>query len=339
MNKHKIGLVGFGRIGKMHAKNIVSDCPNVEIAAIVDSHDDAPNKKWMAQHNIHCPISSDLGLIIDNKEIETVVIAASTEAHVDIIKAIVPKKKYIFCEKPVSLESKKIKEVEELLKKNNTLFQVGFNRRFDHQFQMVKKAVEQGKVGNLYLIKITNRDPYRPPVKFIPKSGGLIRDFNSHDFDMVRFISEKSIEEVTAVGANLVDKKIGELGDIDTVLITLRLKDGSLATIDCCRETLYGYDQELEAFGSKGSVKAHNLRENTLSLSTRDGVSIAKPFETFVERYRDAYRYQIISFFDCIQKKTKPPVGIQDIFLALCVAEAANLSLQKKQTVTVNYKV
>ncbi len=345
-----VAIIGAGRIGRMHAEVILKEIPQAQLKVVFDKY---KKKDWLKKiTNQKVEVTDDLKKIIDDDEIEAVIIASSTTSHVPLIKELLRTNpvKHIFCEKPVALSSKDFSQLLSAFKGKDFVFQVGYNRRHDPQFLELKKGFRQKKVGKPYLLKIINRDPVRPPVSFIPKSGGMIFDFNTHDFDMVNFLLGEKIKEVTAFSANLVDPKIGELGDIDTVLISLRMESGALVNIDCSREASYGYDQQIEILGSKGSIKATNLRENSLMLSTKAGVSIAKPKFDFVARYQEAFINQSKSFFDSIKRsKNSKTVANQKITQentireienaknAISVAEAVTASLKTKKVVAVKY--
>lgn len=333
-----IGLLAAGRIGIMHAENILK-IPGVRLKTIYDKYARGKNLR-MYDPNIH--ITKNEAELWEDPDIHAVVIAASSSAHVVLIEKAVRYKKHIFCEKPVSFDSQKLYALSKKVDKAKLLFQVAFNRRFDPDFQAVAQAVREGKVGKLFLIKIVNRDPLRPPYQFIPKSGGLFFDFNSHDFDMIHYVSGEKVKEVHAFGGCLVDPKIAKLGDIDTTLINLKLESGAMASVDCCRETRYGYDQRLEAFGSKASVEAGNVRENHLTVSRNAGISIAKPRANFMVRFAEAYNYQMEDFFTKLRaylngKKVKLTVTGFDAARAVAVAEATQKSFNTNRPQKVIY--
>lgn len=289
-----IAVIGNGKTAKMHIENIILHMPNIEIKVIFDKHLKVDHLEEL--NTSHIKVTNNEDDVLLDEQIQAVVIAASTSAHVYWVEKAISHKKHIFCEKPVSNDSSENYALYKKAQDAKLSFQVAFNRRFDPEFSKVKKSYDNKEVGNLYMIKIINRDSERPNYRFIPKSGGMIFDFNSHDFDMVHFLTGENIKEVYAMCQNLVDPKIGELGDVDTALISLRLKSGVLVNIDCSRETGYGYDQQLEIFGSNGSIKAGNVVGNALIKSSKEGVFMEKPKDNYMIRYKVAYLKQMRSF-------------------------------------------
>jgi myo-inositol 2-dehydrogenase / D-chiro-inositol 1-dehydrogenase len=320
-------IIGCGRIGKMHTDIICRHHPEVTIAGVVDDHV-AP--EWLEARGLRGFGQDELPALLANPAIDAVVIAASSSEHVKLACLAANAGKHVFCEKPISFDAAQLDAVIEAADKNRIKLQVGLNRRFDPDFQRVKQVVDDGLIGDIRIIKITNRDPKRPDLKFIPNSGGLFLDFNVHDFDMARFISHAEISEVYAMGANLVDPKIGELGDIDTTIITAKLSNGAFCVIDSSRETHYGYDQRLEVFGSKGNIIANNTAATNTTLSTDAAVSTEKPHYSFVERYADAYQAQMAAFFKAIQTDTSVLVNARDVKKAVVAAQMAGESFKTK---------
>ncbi|MEE8436933.1 MAG: inositol 2-dehydrogenase [Candidatus Neomarinimicrobiota bacterium] len=326
------GLIGAGRIGKMHAENIRYHLPGIRLKAVVDINLDY---KWGRKLDI-AVLSQDMDVILNDPQIEAVVIATPSSTHVDIICAAAKAGKHIFCEKPIAFHSDDISKAGNALKRAGVLFQVGSNRRFDPDFNLVRRNVEGGNIGSIQIIKITNRDPVRPDLAFIPDSGGLFMDFCVHDFDIIRFISGCEIMEIFALGAALIDPKIKKLGDIDTALLTLTLSNGALCVIDVSRETNYGYDQQIEVFGSKGSVRAQNITPTRMVMSTAAGVWSDKPFYSFIERFRAAYKAELKAFFASVRQGKNPPVGINDALAAVKIADCAQRSLRYNKPVRID---
>jgi len=333
MAKNQIvtGLIGAGRIGKMHAQNIITHIPDVFLKAVADPKLD---KSWAERMGI--PVCSlDEYTILNDPEVEAVVIATSSTAHVALVCAAAQAGKQIFCEKPIAFKPEAVSEAISAVKSAGVKLQVGFNRRFDPDFAAVKEAVASGKIGTPHIIRITNRDPIRPDPAFIPDSGGLFMDFSIHDFDTVRFMSGSEVEEVYAAGAVLIDPEIERLGDIDTALITLQLTGGALCIIDNSRETNYGYDQQVEVFGSKGSISARNTTPTNTVWSTADGVFTDKPHPSFVERYKAAFVAELRAFFTSVRDRTPTLVSGEDALAAVRIARAAQQSYQQKRPVEV----
>ena len=333
MAKNQIvaGLIGVGRIGKMHTENILSHIPDVFLKAVADPKLD---ESWAAKMDI--PVRSfDEYTILNDPEIEAVVIAASSTAHVALICAAAQAGKQIFSEKPIAFKPEAVNEAIAAVKSAGVKLQVGFNRRFDPDFATVKEAVASGKIGTPHIIRITNRDPIRPDPAYIPDSGGLFMDFSIHDFDTARFMSDSEVEEVYAMGAVLIDPEIERLGDIDTALITLKLTNGALGIIDDSRETNYGYDQQVEVFGSKGSISARNTTPTNTVWSTAKGVFTDKPYYSFVERYEAAYITELRAFFASVRDRTPTLVSGEDTLAAVRIARAVQQSYKQNKPVKV----
>jgi len=334
MNNKKItlGLIGAGRIGKMHAENILANFPQVALKTIVDLELDFD---WAKKVGI--PVRSlEIKTIADDSEIDAVIITTPSNTHVEMIKAMAEAGKNIFCEKPIAFDPDLIRQANETVEKAGVILQVGFNRRFDPDLLKVRNAVKSGTIGQPHIVNITSRDPIRPNLKFIPNSGGLFMDFCVHDFDMIRFLTGSEVEEIYVRGANLVDPKIGEFGDIDTAMLTLKLSGGAIGIINVCRETNYGYDQQLEVFGSKGSIAVQNLRPTSVKISSKDGVFLDQPYYSFIERYKEAYIAELNEFINCLEVGNEPAVDGHDALEAVMIAIAAQKSLKLNQPVSLN---
>ena len=284
----KIGIIGAGRIGKVHCESILRYVKGATVKSVADPFMNEETQKWLEGMGVEKTIK-DYREILSDKEIDAVLICSSTDTHAPISIEAIKAGKHVFCEKPVDHDISKINEVKEALAKSGVKYQVGFNRRFDHNFKAVRDAVKQGKIGELNVLKICSRDPAAPPVSYIKVSGGIFLDMTIHDFDMVRYLSGEEVESVFAMGGVMVDKAIGEAGDIDTAIISLRLKSGALAVIDNCRRATYGYDQRAEAFGALGQVAISNDCLSNAVISNGDGVTAEKPLLFFLERYMQAY--------------------------------------------------
>lgn len=295
----KLGIIGAGRIGKVHGESVMRFVKGATVKAIADPFMNDATKAWAAELGIpEC--YTDYKRILADPEIEAVLICSSTDTHSPISLEAIAAGKHVFCEKPVDHDVEKIKTVIEALKGSKLKYQVGFNRRFDHNFRAAERAVREGKIGELNTLSITSRDPGAPPVEYIKVSGGIFLDMTIHDFDMVRFISGDEVEEVYASGAVLVDPEIGKAGDIDTAIVNLKLKSGAIAVINNCRRASYGYDQRLEAFGSLGQVEVQNDTDSTAVLSDANGVTKEKPKYFFLERYMAAYTAEVDSFIQAV---------------------------------------
>lgn len=329
-----IGIIGAGRIGKVHGESVMRFVKNATVKAIADPFMNEQTIEWAKEMGIN-EIYTDYHKILEDKDIDIVLICSSTDTHSKISLEAIKAGKHIFCEKPIDHDVNKIKEVIDALKNSNVKYQVGFNRRFDHNFMAAREAVKAGKIGDLNILKICSRDPGAPPVSYIKVSGGIFLDMTIHDFDMVRFMSGDEVEEVYAIGGVLVDPAIGEAGDIDTAIITLKLKSGALAVIDNCRRATYGYDQRVEAFGSLGQVAIGNDTDSLAVISNADGVTQEKPKLFFLERYMGAYTAEVNSFIQAVENDTPTEVNVIDGLKPVLIGLAAKLSLKENRPVKI----
>ena len=322
-----IGIIGAGRIGKVHLQSVTRYVTDAKVIALADPFMNAETEEWARSLGLG-KLTRDYKEILADPEVDAVFICSSTDTHSAISLEAIAAGKHIFCEKPVDHDLGKIKAVMQALEGSPVKYQVGFNRRFDHNFAAAREAVASGRIGELAVLKITSRDPGAPPVDYIKVSGGIFLDMTIHDFDMVRFISGEEVTEVYAAGGVTVDPAIGEAGDIDTAVVTLRLESGALAVIDNCRRASYGYDQRLEAFGSKGQVAISNDTASSAVVSDASGVTAEKPLYFFLERYMQAYVKEITEFVDCIVNDKPVSVGIEDGLQAVAIGIAAKKSLE-----------
>ncbi len=323
----RLGIIGAGRIGKVHCESIGRYVKDAVVACVADPFMNAETEKTVKALGAE-KVTKDYREILADKSIDAVLICSSTDTHAKISIEAIEAGKHVFCEKPVDHDVDKILEVKAALAKSNVKYQVGFNRRFDHNFEAVRDAIASGKIGHLDVLKICSRDPGAPPVEYIKVSGGIFLDMTIHDFDMVRFLSGDEVESVYAVGGVTVDKAIGEAGDIDTAIITMKLKGGTLAVIDNCRRATYGYDQRAEAFGALGQVAIANDCKSSAVISDANGVTAEKPLYFFLERYMQAYVKEITEFVDCIVNDKPVSVGIEDGLQAVAIGIAAKKSLE-----------
>ncbi len=324
MKKIKVGIIGTGRIGKLHAENIAYNIPQAEIKAVADIYADSA-REWAHSLGIE-NVYTDYHDILNDPEIEAVLICSSTNTHAQITVEAANAGKHIFCEKPIDLNIEKIKAAINAVEKAGVKLQVGFNRRFDHNFKKVRDLVLEGKIGEPHIIKITSRDPAPPPAEYVKVSGGIFMDMTIHDFDMARYQSGSEVEEVYVQAAVLVDPAIGEAGDVDTAIITLKFANGALGVIDNSRKAAYGYDQRVEVFGSKGSAAASNDTPTNTVLSTVDGVMSDKPLYFFLERYKQSFVDEMKDFFSAIANNTETPVtaidGLKPVLIGLAAIKS-----------------
>lgn len=327
-----IGIIGAGRIGKVHAESITNHVKDAQVAAIADPFMNEATKSWAEGLGIP-KILKDYHEILNDASIDAVLICSSTDTHADISIEAIHAGKHVFCEKPISQDLSKIKEVMEALKGSNVKFQVGFNRRFDHNFEAVRAAVNEGKIGDVHIVKITSRDPDAPPIEYVRVSGGMFLDMTIHDFDMVRYLSGSDVEEVYANGTCLVNPAIRNEGDVDTAIITMKLSNGALAVIDNSRKADYGYDQRAEVFGSLGQVAVTNDANSTAVISTKAGVTGEKPLYFFLERYMASFSKEVSLFVQACLNNTDVPVDINDGLQPVLIAKAAKKSLDEGRPV------
>jgi len=329
----KLGLIGAGRIGKLHAELLNAHVPAAEIKTVAEIYIDEV-KEWANRHRI-LNLTTDYADILNDAEIEAVLICSSTDTHARLITEAADAGKHIFCEKPIDFNIEKIKQALTSVKAAGVKLQIGFNRRFDHNFKKVHELVASGKVGDVHIVKITSRDPAPPPTEYLKVSGGIFLDMTIHDFDMARFLSLSEVEEVYAQGAVLIDPAIGELGDVDTAIITLKFKNGAVGVIDNSRQAVYGYDQRVEVFGSKGCVEVKNDFPNSAKLSTAEGVVSEKPLYFFLERYKMSYVEELKAFVDAVANDQEPAVSGNDGLQPVLIGVAALKSLTEKRPVKV----
>ncbi len=333
MAKLNVGVIGAGRIGKLHAENLIKEFPNVKVAAIADPYCD---KEWAA--NVGIPVVyADYHDILNDSEIDAVLICSPTNTHSIITIEAAKAGKHIFCEKPIDYDLEKINNALKAVEEAGVTFQVGFNRRFDHNFSAVRNLINEDKLGDVQIVKVTSRDPNPPAIEYVKVSGGLFLDMMIHDFDMMRFLSGSEVEEVFASGACLVDPAIGEAGDIDTAIVTLKFKNGALGVIDNSRKAVYGYDQRVEVFGSNGCVTVENDTDNSTKYFNGENVVSLKPKYFFLERYKESFIDELKCFFAAVENHTPTVVGAVDGLNAVKIALAAKESLETGKPVKIEY--
>lgn len=331
MKKIKLGVIGTGRIGKVHISTLVQNVPQATVIAVADVNLESATE--LAQQFGIQKVSANYKDIINDPEVEAVVICSPTDTHAQYIIEAAQAGKHIFCEKPVDLSIEVIKGALEAVKKANVKLMVGFNRRFDPNFKKIKQMVVDGKIGEPHILKVTSRDPAPPPAQYSAVSGGMFLDMTIHDFDMARYIVGSEVVEVYTKATVLVDPAIEKAGDVDTAIITLTFANGAIGVIDNSRKAVYGYDQRVEIFGSKGMVNAdNNYPENHLYYSG-DGVHGSLPLNFFMDRYLEAYANEMKIFIDAIVNNTNMPVSGEDGMLSVAIAMAAKKSYLENRPV------
>ena len=327
-----VGIIGAGRIGKVHTESICNYVRNAKIKTVADPFMNETTAAWLKSMGVE-HTTKDHHEILNDPEIDAVLICSSTNTHSPISLEAIAAGKHVFCEKPIDHDLSKIKEVVEALKGSKIKYQVGFNRRFDHNFAAVKQAVVDGKVGDVHIVKITSRDPEPPSAEYAAVSGGMFLDMTIHDFDMVRYLAGCDAEEIYVQSAVLVDPAIGEAGDVDTAVITLKMENGAIAVIDNSRRAAYGYDQRAEVFGSKGMASTSNDTLSSMVLSNEQGVTGEKPLYFFLERYMQSFATEIRGFINAIENDTDTLVGVEDGLKPVLMGLAAKKSVLEHRPV------
>lgn len=314
----KLALLGAGRIGKVHARAIAED-KRAKLVAVVDAVAGAAEA---IAESAGCRVSS-IEEIEADQDIDAVIICTPTNTHADLIERFATAGKAIFCEKPIDLDVDRARSCLETVRKSGAKVMLGFNRRFDPHFLAVRQAIDDGRIGKVEMVTITSRDPGPPPSEYIKVSGGIFRDMTIHDFDMARFLLGEEIVSVMAVGAVLVDPKIGELGDYDSASLILTTASGRQCFISNSRRASYGYDQRIEVHGSLGSVSAENQRPVSIEVANKDGYTRPPLHDFFMTRYTAAYAAEISAFIDSLESGTAPSPSAEDGLIALQLADAA----------------
>lgn len=318
-----VGLLGAGRIGALHARNIAAS-PQARFVAIADA---VPAAAERLGAELSVPVRS-VDELLDDRSIQAILICTSTDTHAELIERGAAAGKAVFCEKPVDLSSERIRACLHRVGASGTPLMIGFNRRFDPHFAELERRLREGAIGEIELVTILSRDPSPPPIAYIERSGGLFRDMMIHDFDMARFLLGEEPVEVHAVGSSLVDRDIGQAGDVDTAAVLLKTASGRICQISNSRRATYGYDQRIEVHGSKGMLRAHNIHESTVEQADAGGFRAAPVMNFFLERYTQAYRRELQTFLDGVQSgRDLSPTG-EDGLRAQMLADAATMASQ-----------
>ena len=319
-----VGLIGVGRIGRLHAEHLAHRVPAAHLGAIADPDTDAA-QACAGRLGVSEAVA-DYRAVLDDKTIDAVVICSPTDTHAQIIAEAAQAGKHVFCEKPIDQRLDKIDRALAAVDEADVKLQVGFNRRFDANFARVRQAVVSGEIGQPHLLHIISRDPTPPPLEYVKVSGGIFLDMTIHDFDMARFLIGSEVDEVYTAAAVLVDPAIGEAGDLDTAIITLQFANGVIGAIDNSRQAVYGYDQRAEVLGSKGAVSTANNYPNTATVSTAETVRRDLPLNFFIERYVDSFVTEMTAFVEAVRDDTPVPVTGADARVPVVMALAARRS-------------
>ena len=329
-----VGLMGAGRIGRMHARNLAAH-PRVNLVGIFDIDAAACEQAASATGCRSVPTAAGL---LGDPHIDAVFIASATDTQCDLIEAAALAGKAVFCEKPIHLDIARVDECARVVRAAGITVQIGFNRRFDPSHAAVREAAGGGEIGRIEQAVITSRDPAPPPLDYVRVSGGLFRDMAIHDFDMARFLFAEEPVEVTAMGSVLVDASIGKAGDIDTAMVVMRMESGALCHINCSRRSAYGYDQRIELFGERGMLVSNNPTPTNVeryAASATQARPVLYPF--FIERYAESYVREIDAFVDALESKEPTSPSFDDGRRALLLADAAAESARSGRSVAVKY--
>jgi len=329
-----MAVIGAGRIGRLHAEHLAHRITGARLAAISDIRLEAA-RQCAAAFGVS-KVFQDYRRVLDDPQVQAVVICSSTDTHASIIAEAAKAGKQIFCEKPIALELKQIDDALRAVADAGVKLQVGFNRRFDPNFRRIWELVREGEIGEPHLLRIASRDPAPPPIEYIRVSGGIFLDMMIHDFDMARYIVDDEVEQLYAVGGVRIDPEIGKTGDVDTAVVTLKFSGGCFATIDNSRQAVYGYDQRVEVFGSKGMVNTENNTPNRTRLSTEAAVREDLPLYFFMERYTESYLNEMSAFIQCILEDKDPPVTGVDARAPVVMGKAARLSCELNRPVALS---
>ena len=326
-----LGLIGTGRIGRVHAENVVHRLARARLVAVADV-DVASARTCAREFDVPTAVS-DYRALLDDDSLDAVVVCTSTDTHAEIIAAAANAGKHVFCEKPVSLDLAAIDMALAAVGEAGVQLQVGFNRRFDPSFRRVRDAVHDGEIGEPHIMHLISRDPAPPPIEYVRRSGGMFVDMTIHDFDMARFLIGSEVEEIFTVAGVRIDPAIGREGDVDTAVITLRFENGAIGTIDNSRKAVYGYDQRAEVFGSRGSIRTDNVFANTAMLSDVGSVRRDLPLHFFIERYSDSYVEELRAFVDAVLDGGSVPVTGEDGRIPVVMGQAARRSHDENRPV------
>jgi myo-inositol 2-dehydrogenase/D-chiro-inositol 1-dehydrogenase len=328
-----LGIIGLGRIGKVHLTHATHHFPNCRVIAAARVHPE--KKEWVAR----CGVSrfyDDFTSLVQDPDLDAIIIASPTGFHATHIEQAAKAGKAIFCEKPLDLSFSVVKKVVQTVKKANIPFMLGFNRRFDPTYCKLKDALQTGKVGTPHLLRITSRDPGPPPVEYLKTSGGLFLDMAIHDFDMARYLLDDEVETVYTEAAVLGEPRLKAFHDVDTAITTLRCKKGTLVTIDNSRNSAYGYDQRIEVFGEKGVWGATNPTATFDYHSNAQGTHSPTLLPFFMERYEASYRLEMGAFLKYISEGGPSPVSAEEGLQSMAISIAAQHSVDENRVVSLS---
>jgi len=329
----KVGILGLGRIGKVHLENL---CTRIKGAEVIGAMTPSQDGQEFAHHYKIPIVTADPDLILNNDSIDAIIICSPTHTHADYVNRSAKSGKAIFCEKPLDLSINRVQQTLRTVQEANVPLMLAFNQRLDPNFAEVKDKILKGKIGQIQTIHIISRDPAPPPISYIKTSGGLFMDMTIHDFDMARHLVGAEVVEVFAKGHNLIDPAIGEAGDIDTGIVILTFENKISVMIENSRRAVYGYDQRLEVFGSLGMIKVENPLKTTSELYDESGAQLSRHLNFFMDRYLTSYLLEMESFIGALQKNQSMPITGDDGLKAMIIAEAANISVRECRPVRID---
>lgn len=331
MRRLRVGVLGLGRIGRLHVENLVRRVQEAQVYAVCDVV--AANAQHCAKQLNIPKVYDDPAQLIADPDVEAVLICTPTDTHADLIIAAARSGKHIFCEKPIAQKLEDVDRAITAVKESGITFMVGFNRRFDPNFAKAKELLSSGAIGKPEVLKITSRDPGLPSLDYICRSGGIFLDMTIHDLDMACFLLEDEVVEVYAVGEALVDPRIKDVGDVDTAIVNLRFRNGAVGVIDNSRRAVYGYDQRIEILGERGMILVENPRPHTVTLWNTAGENRSTLYAFFMDRYSEAFVREIQAFVSAILRGDAPPISGEEGRRAVLLALAAEKSLKEKRPV------
>lgn len=327
----KLGLIGAGRIGRLHAEHLTLRIPSAELVMVADPYEEAARE--CAERYAIPAYHQDYRAVLERPDIDAVVVCSSTDTHARITIEAAQVGKHIFCEKPIALDLTSIDQVLDAVQRAGVKLQIGFNRRFDANHRRIRQAVEQGEIGRPCMLSIVSRDPEPPSLAYIRTSGGIFLDMTIHDFDMARFLVGSEVEELFAQAGTLNYPEIAAIGDVDTALVMLQFSNGAIGTISNSRHAAYGYDQRVELLGSAGAINTENNYPNAAIISNAHGVHRDPPLHFFLERYSESFVAEMTAFVDAVLHDTPVPVTGYDGRVPVLMALAANKSLAEHRPV------
>lgn len=320
-------MLGAGRIGRVHADTLANHCDGVEVVACADIVPERAAR--LAEAMRIAQTFGDWRELVESADVDAIAVCTPSDTHYDVVMEGSKRGLQIFCEKPIDLDIAKIHALGAEVERSGVTLMVAFQKRFDPRFAALRREIADGAVGSPYVLRITSRDPEPPPESFVKSSGGIFMDMTVHDFDMSRFLLGENVTEVFARGSVLVDPMFARQGDWDTTAVTLTFESGALALIDNSRRSIYGYDQRLEIFGSKGMLTVDNQPDATGA----DAAALAMPF--FMKRYIEAYKLELRAFAEAVRAGRPAPVGIADGLWAVEIGLAATKSAREGRPVTI----